>query len=260
VREWPTDLTRRALVRVVPAVALAVLCLPAVQASALSPLPRSDYGVRSVCGAPAPGHVACLALQLVPRTAAAQARTHPLGMRTAQAIRAASAAQGADGLGPQQLRNAYFPGEEPKAPVSQPQTIAIVDPYNDLKAEADLEVYDEEFGLPACSAPNDCFEQVNQNGEKGKPPFPSSVGERHDAELLCEDGNGPQSETACETVEKADGWTVEISLDIEMAHAICQNCHIVLVEAESSAAASLEAAEETAARSRSDGGVGAGEI
>ena len=177
--EWRTGLTRWALARVAGAVAgaLVLLCLLAVQANALSPLPRSDYGVHSVCGAPAPGHVACLALELVPETAAARARTHPLAMRTAQTIEAGSAAQGAYGLGPQQLRNAYFPGEEPRAPASQPQTIAIVDPYNDLGAEADLRVYDEEFTLPECSAANGCFEQVNQKGEKGNPPFPGSVAE-----------------------------------------------------------------------------------
>ncbi len=266
-------LTRRTLARAAVVGVLTLLCLPATQASAsapptpqlaesgrLSPLPRSDYTVHSVCGAPAPGHVACLALELVPRTAAARARTHPLGMRTANAIRAGSAAQGADGLGPQQLRNAYFPGEEPRAPASQPQTIALVDPYNDLAAEADLRTYDEEFGLPECSATNGCFEQVNQKGEKGKPPFPSSVGERHAAELLCEDGGEPRSEAACEAVEEADGWSLEISLDIEMTHAICQNCHIVLVQAESSKIANLEAAEETAARPHADGGVGAGEV
>ena len=165
-KEDRLGLTRRTLARAAVAGALALLCLPVAQASALSPLPRSDYGVGSVCAAPAPGHVSCLALELVPRTAAARARTHPLGMRTAHAIRAGSAAQGAYGLGPQQLRNAYFPGEEPRAPASQPQTIAIVDAYNDLGAEADLKVYDEEFGLPACSAANGCFEQVNQNGER----------------------------------------------------------------------------------------------
>jgi hypothetical protein len=262
MRERRTGLALGALARGAVAGALALLCLPAAEASALSPLPRSDYGVRSVCGAPAPGHVACLALELLPRTAAARARTHPLGMRTAQAIRAGSAAQGADGLGPAQLRNAYFPGEEPRAPASQPQTIALVDPYNDLEAEADLRAYDEEFALPECSAGNGCFEQVNQKGEKGKPPFPSSVGERRAAELLCEDANAPanESEAACEEVEEADGWSLEMSLDIEMAHAICQNCHIVLVQPENSKIASLEAAEDTAARPRSDGGVGAGEV
>lgn len=254
-------LTRWALTRVAVAGALALLCLSAAQASALSPLPRSDYGVQSVCGAPAPGHVACLALGLVPRTAAARARTHPLGMRT-NSISAGSAAQGADGLGPQQLRNAYFPGEEPRAPASQPQTIAIVDAYNDLGAEADLKVYDEEFALPACSTTNGCFEQVNQKGERGKLPFPSSVQERHAAELLCEDATalGNEREAACEAVEEADGWSLEMSLDIEMAHAICQNCHIVLVEAENSGYTSLEAAEGTAVRPRGGGGVGAGEV
>jgi hypothetical protein len=262
MRERRTGRTRWTLPRAAVVGAWALLCLTPARASALSPLPRSNYGVRSVCGAPAPGHVSCLALELVPRTAAARARTHPLGIRTANAITAGSAAQGADGLGPQQLRNAYFPGEEPRAPASQPQTIALVDPYNDLGAEADLKVYDEEFSLPTCGVADGCFEQVNQNGEKGKLPFPSSAGERHEAELLCEDANAleSESEAACEAVELADGWSLEMSLDIEMAHAICQNCHIVLVEAENSARASLEVAEETAARPRGDGGVGAGEV
>ncbi len=39
---------------------------------------------------------------------------------------------------------------------------------------------------------------------------------------------------------------MEISLDIETAHAICQNCKIVLVEADSGYIPDLEAAEETA--------------
>ena len=80
--------------------------------------------------------------------------------------------------------------------------------------------------------------------------------------MLCEDATAPESEseTACETVELADGWSLEMSLDIEMAHAICQNCHIVLVESENSTGASLEVAEQTAARPRGEGGVGAGEV
>lgn len=262
MRAWHTDLTRRALARTAVAGALVLLCSSAAQAGALSPLPRSDYGVRSVCEAPAPGHVSCLALQLVPRTAAAQARTHPLGIRTGQAIRPGNAAQGADGLGPAQLRNAYFPGEEPNAPASQPQTIALVDPYNDLGAEAGLRVYDEAFSLPACTRANGCFEQINQNGSKGELPFPSSVTERHGAESLCEDPSAPEGEraAACVAVQEADGWSLEMSLDIEMAHAICQNCHIALVEADNSERASLEAAENTAARSRQEGGIGASEV
>ena len=48
--------------------------------------------------------------------------------------------------------------------------------------------------------------------------------------------------------ESEGGWSVEISLDIETAHAICQNCHILLVEASETTYLSLEAAEETAAK------------
>ena len=251
-----------ALARAAVAGVFAVLFLSTANARAVSPLPRSDYGVRSVCGAPAHGYASCLALELLPKTAAARALTHPLGIRTDGAIVAGSPAQGAYGFGPQQLRNAYFPGEEPRAPASEPQTIAIVDAYNDLGAEAGLKVYDEAFSLPECSSANGCFEQVNQNDEKGKLPFPASVGERHEAESLCEDASAPESESeaACATVELADGWSLEMSLDIEMAHAICQNCHIVLVEAQESTTASLDVAEQTAARPRGDGGVGAGEI
>jgi len=47
-------------------------------------------------------------------------------------------------------------------------------------------------------------------------------------------------------VREANGWTVEISLDIETAHAVCHNCHIALVEADSASYADLEAAEEAA--------------
>ncbi len=59
-----------------------------------------------------------------------------------------SAAEGADGLRPQDLQSAYFPGEAPDAPASEPQTIAIVDAYDDLQAESDLSVYDERISPP----------------------------------------------------------------------------------------------------------------
>ena len=48
--------------------------------------------------------------------------------------------------------------------------------------------------------------------------------------------------------ESEGGWSVEISLDIEIAHAICQNCHILLVEANETSYTDLEAAEETATK------------
>jgi hypothetical protein len=190
-----------------------------------------------------------LAEILVARTAAARARTHPLGMTRSHAIVPGSAAEGADGLRPQDLRSAYFPGEAPDAPASEPQTIAIVDAYDDLNAEADLRVYDEEFSLPECTTANGCFEQVNEHGETGNPPFPSSYTAKGEKEALCENTKAEPSvqKAACRTIEEVDGWSLETALDIETAHAICQNCHIILVEADEAEEAPLEIAEDTAA-------------
>ncbi len=220
------------------------------QASALSPLPASNYSTQSACAAPAPGHVACLAEILVARTAAGRAHTYPVGMSVAHAIIPGGAAEGVDGLRPQDLRNAYFPGEASDAPASEPQTIALVDAYNDLEAEADLGVYDQEFNLPKCTRGNGCFEQVNQQGETENLPYPESTAAKQAKEALCESKTAEPAvkKAACKEAEEADGWSAEISLDIEMAHAICQNCHILLVEADEAEEPDLEAAEDTAVR------------
>ena len=219
-------------------------------ASAVSPLPASDYTVQPACAAPAPRHVACLAEMLVARTAAARAHTHPVGMSVAHAITAGKASEGAEGLRPQDLRSAYFPGEAPDAPASEPQTIALVDAYNDPEAEADLRVYDKELSLPECTFGNGCFEQVNEHGETGKPPFPATAAAKAEQEALCESTSAEPSvkAAACKTIEEVDGWSLETALDIEMAHAICHNCHIVLVEADEGEEAPLEVSEDTAVR------------
>ena len=117
------------------------------------------------------------------------------------------------GLRPQDLHSAY--GLPTSAPT--PQTIALVDAYDDPTAEKDLKHYDEEFGLPACTTANHCFRKINAEG--AKKPLPAANG----------------------------GWALEISLDIEVAHAICQtNCRILLVEAQSACYPDLEAAENRA--------------
>jgi hypothetical protein len=214
--------SRAALVAVV-AVAL---CLPAAAAASVAPLPESDYTTLPLCGPPAPGEATCLATMLIPRTAAARARTHPLGMTTGQPTLRIPRS-GADGLTPNDFRSAYFPGERPDAPVGEPQTIALVDEYDDPEAEADLRVYSERFGLPVlpqCTggAVSDCFEKVNENGETGNLPVARDEQERI----------------------AASGWAGETSMDIETAHGICRNCRILLVEARSD----LEAAVGTAER------------
>ncbi len=190
-----------------------MLWAQAAVAGLVSPLPESDYSVRAVCAAPLAGGARCLALELVPRTAAARARTHPLGMTLSAPIRAGKASEGADGLRPADLHSAY----SLPTTTSSVQTIALVDAYNDPDAESDLQIYDEEFGLPACTAANGCFTKVNQEGKSS--PLPKEEG----------------------------GWSLEMSLDIEVAHAVCQNCHILLVEAKTASYANLEAAEDAAA-------------
>jgi hypothetical protein len=234
---------------VILAASCSMLCAP-VQAGAVSPLPTSDYTVDSACAMPRPGHVSCLVQLLVARTAAARARTHPVGMSVAHAITAGSASEGADGLRPEDLRSAYFPGEAPDAPESEPQTVALVDAYNDPDAEGDLKVYDKEFSLPECTSSNGCFKQVNQNGETGHAPFPATVSAKQEKEALCESTTAEPSvrEAACKTIEEADAWSLETALDIEMAHAVCQNCRILLVDASEAEEPNLEAAEDTAVR------------
>jgi len=62
-----------------------------------------------------------------------------------------------------------------------------------------------------------CFQKVNQNGNAS--PLP----------------------------RKNAGWALEISLDVQVAHEICQDCKILLVEAKSNSFSNLAAAVNTAA-------------
>jgi hypothetical protein len=226
----------------IAAVVLALLCVPGVAAGSVSPLPSSDYTVRAVCARAARGRGGCLALQLVPRTAAARARRHPLGLIRSVPLAAPSPGAGAFGLRPQDLHAAY----DLPASVSSAQTVALVDAYNDPNAEADLKAYDEEFALPACTTGNGCFKQVNQNGETGSLPFPKTMKELESARK----GTRAQREEA----EEATGWGLEISLDIEVAHATCESCEVLLVEAGVPSYEDLETAERSAAA------LGAGEV
>lgn len=222
--------------------AIAVLGLPAVVAccslpsptvaatSTVAPLPPSNYTVRSVCAAPAPGYASCLALRLVAKA--------PLSVPGARAlVRPGSGTTGraaapsiiefkkpiAGSLTPAELLGAYsLNGASPPAGT---QTIALVDAYDDPKAESDLATYDKEFKLPECIEASDCFRKVNQEGNKS--PLPPSNTE----------GREPEA-----------GWALETSTDIEVAHAVCQSCHILLVEADSSELLHLETAEETAVK------------
>ena len=89
---------------------------------------------------------------------------------------------------------------------------------------------------PACmhARRNDCFRQVNQHGEGETTnlPFPETDDGTHGRRSYVRQPleARPIREAACEEVEAAR-MGGEISLDIEIAHATCQNCRILLVEA-----------------------------
>jgi hypothetical protein len=152
-------------------------------------------------------------------------------MTRAGPIPARSPAAGDFGLRPQDLHSAY----ELPAASSSAQTIAIVDAYNDPSAEADLAEYSLEFGLPACTTANGCFQKVYASGVA---PFPKTVVELEKAR------KGTVAER--EKAQLAEGWALEISLDIEVAHAVCPNCHVLLVESSSQSFEHLEQAERAA--------------
>jgi len=118
------------------------------------------------------------------------------------------------GYGPAQFHGAYGLGTT--APSAQ--TIAIVDAYDSPTIASDLNTYSSNYGLPQCNSSNPCFQKVNQSGQAGAYPSRNA------------------------------GWALEIALDVETAHQICQNCKILLVEASSNSYSNLGAAENTAAR------------
>jgi subtilase family serine protease len=117
------------------------------------------------------------------------------------------------GLSPATIKSVY--GFSPSLTAGAGKTIAIVDAYDDPTAESDLGVFSSTFSLPACTTANGCFSKVNQTGGATYP--------RKDA-----------------------GWALEISLDVQWAHAIAPGARILLVEADSNSFANLLAAEDYA--------------
>ena len=141
----------------------------------------------------------------------AEMRTDVNGGKGVRGQAAGAAAVLPQGLGPADLRSAY------KLPSAggQGQTVAIVDAGDDANAEADLAVYRRTYGLPACTTANGCFHKVNQRG--AATPMPTD-----------------------------QGWGVEIALDLDMVSAACPQCHILLVEADTSAFSDLGPSVNTA--------------
>ena len=92
-------------------------------------------------------------------------------------------------------------------------TIAIVDAYNDPNIKADLAYFDSVYGLPTAS-----LTIVNQSGQTSNLPSTDA------------------------------GWSLEIAMDVEYAHAAAPGANIVLVEAASASINDLMTAVQTAAK------------
>ncbi|MGO9961445.1 MAG: hypothetical protein ACLP50_36640 [Solirubrobacteraceae bacterium] len=193
----------------------------------------SDAGqvsIKDVCAAPGAGRAGCLAtlldttangqaLSLRPTSAIEPARTVTGAQNPFTSPLAALASAPASAPEPAAGTPAYLQQAYDLSALSQTagtgDTVAIVDAYDDPNAESDLAAYRANYGLPACSTVNGCFEKVNESGGTSYP--------------------APDT-----------NWAVEISLDLDAVSALCPNCHITLVEANSNYLSDLNAAESEA--------------
>jgi hypothetical protein len=116
------------------------------------------------------------------------------------------------GWGAPALRNAY----DITGDVQNPDTVAVIVAYDYPSAEADMNRYRAQYGLPLCTSASGCFTKINQKGETDHYPQPDQ------------------------------GWGVEAALDLQMISAACPTCHIVLAEASSPYDQPLFKAEQAA--------------
>jgi hypothetical protein len=205
---------RRRILAILSVVAAGVLTLSASPlAAATSPVAR--YRIQRLCGVPRPGAAVCTGMKLLPSSltpAELRANAMRQARKAGPAINYETPMAGY--LTPQSLHSAYALPAETAA--SGTQTIAVIDAFDDPTAEADLGVYDAEFGLPACTSANGCFHKLDEQGKSS--PLPPVEGV----------------------------WAGEISIDVQMAHAICEGCHVLLVEADSEEFSDLGTAVNTA--------------
>ncbi len=115
------------------------------------------------------------------------------------------------GWGAPALRDAYDVPD-----TGSGDTVAVIVAFDYPSAEADLNHYRQQFGLPACTSASGCFTKLNQKGQAGSYP------------------------------EQNQDWGVEASLDLQMISAACPTCHLVLVEANSPSDRAFGHAEDAA--------------
>ena len=175
----------------------------------------SDNGItylnERVCSTPAAGDATCFAIrrEAVP-AGKGSGGGHKPGGSTPPPVSYDAA----------QLQSAYQVG---RLTGGTSVTVAIVDAYDAPNAFDDLTTYRSHNSLPVMSrcltgsTGTPCFSKVNQDGQSSPLPTANS------------------------------GWAQEISLDTQMVSAICPNCNILLVEANSDSFDDLATAVDLAA-------------
>jgi subtilase family serine protease len=191
------SLHRRSLRLATIVASVAFLALSSNAVAARHGHPLRGFGNRAVCGTPGRGAAECLSRVVVRSDGSPAATPQPT-----------------NGYFPADLQSAYG---LPSATGGAGHTVAIVDAYDDPRAESDLAAYRSAFGLPPCTTANGCLRKVNQSG-----------GTRY-----------PRANT---------GWAQEIALDLDMVSATCPNCKILLVEASTNSLTNLGTAVNTAAQ------------
>lgn len=185
------------------------------RANAIRPMPprvTSASQVRAVCPQ-LPGRMRCFAL-----------------LRTDVGGGNVLAYHGTDlarAFGPQSLGGGYTAKELetayrlPSATRGKGQTVAVIDAFGYKNAAADLAVYRQGMGLPPCTVASGCLRIVNQRGQTKPLPKEAPVD---------------------------DDWRPEAALDVDMVSAICPNCKIIMVQAQSDAGNGLYYSVSAAAR------------
>ena len=128
-----------------------------------------------------------------------------------------NATPGPTGYSPTQIKTAYGFSQLPTTNQGAGQTIYIIDAYDDPTISSDLSYFSSYFGLP------------QMDGKNGDPTFTKAT---------------PQG-----SPKTNSGWALEISLDVEWAHAIAPQANITLVEAASNSNTNLYGAVDYAVNS-----------
>ena len=125
-----------------------------------------------------------------------------LGLLAAGGPAPAALASGPSGLSQANLQTAY--GFQ-SATEGMGETVAVITAYDDPDAESDLDSYRSQYGLALCSS-GGCFRKVN---EYGGTTFPAA------------------------------GWSAGTAQSLDAVSAVCPNCDLLLVEANSASLTDL---------------------